>query len=227
MRGGRRRPCGQGRSGRVPGDGDATRIPPQLGGVGVHPCQRVGGVVMGGRPRILGGQAIADRDDRGAGVGDQAGADPVGGVEVAQHEAAAVVPDHDRSGFAVLRSRCRVDPSGQVPAGQPDHDVPRGHRRLVGSGAQLLSGRRQQPGVLGAERGDAERPLRRPFREVGGDGRLQGVLAHDFTAPWVSPVFQNRCSNRKPTITGSTAISAPTRTLVASVGSWMNCPLQL
>jgi hypothetical protein len=79
------------------------------------------GVVEGGGVFVFGGEAVVGRDDGQAGCGADVGADPVVGVEAADHVAAAVEVEDGRLG-------ARVDPAGDAGDGL----VVGGHSGRVG-----------------------------------------------------------------------------------------------
>ena len=82
-------------AGAVAADGDPGRVAPSSAALAT--AQRAGpGVFDGGGEGVLGGEPVVHREDRGpGGVGEEA-ADPVVGLEVADHPAAAVEIDEQR-----------------------------------------------------------------------------------------------------------------------------------
>ena len=92
------------------------RIAAELTRVLCRPQRHGVAVVDGSRIARFGRPAVIDRDDDGGRRVAQRPADPVVGVQVAQHEAAAVKENHRRDGL-IRRSRRPIDPDRDLSGG--------------------------------------------------------------------------------------------------------------
>jgi hypothetical protein len=147
---------GQVAAGAVAGHGQAVLGPAQGGRVGRRPQRGRVRVLDRGRPAVLGGQPVVDRDDHRRGGRGQGPAQRVVAVQGPHHPAAAVEEDHDRERRGALGG---VDPHRQLPGRPRDHLVgDRGHRHrrpVEGRGVLDVEG----PGL-----GDRLAVQRRPAR---------------------------------------------------------------
>ena len=102
--------------GRVAAHGDAGGVDVQLGGMVDHPHDRVERIVDRCREGVLGRQAVVDRHHGHPGLVGEGAALAVGGLEVADDEAAAVEPHEHRKGLVGRGAERAVHPDAEVAA---------------------------------------------------------------------------------------------------------------
>ena len=96
---------GQQAAGGIPAHRDAAGIHAQPGRVLEDPAQGGGGVVQRRGPFVFRRQAIIHRDDAKAAFMREQAAEPVMGVQIAHHKAAAMEIDQGRQRLAARRDR--------------------------------------------------------------------------------------------------------------------------
>ena len=161
--------CGQTTAGTVAGHRDPARIRPQLAGVLPGPAVGRVGVVGGGRCLVFGRQSVIHREHVHARVTTDQPARCVMGIEVAEHESAAVIKDHQRRGCATAGGP--IVPARDHTARARDRhrpDAADAHIWLVqGSGEFAITGAGRGDVIGGHQADHAQRAL-------GGQHHLQG-----------------------------------------------------
>jgi len=142
-------------------------------GVGAAPV--IGGqhVLQPLREPVLGRQAIVHREHRPSARRRQQRAERVGGLEVADHAAAHVRPDHQRR-LGILAGR-PVEPGADVAARARQDDRLPAHAGLRASGDQAEALGVDPPRLLGRQAGDRRRPA--GLRGHVLQARVQGAAA--------------------------------------------------
>ena len=120
----------------VTADREASRVDAEPFGVPGEEAQRGGAILDGGGKRVLGSQAVVDREHAAAGGGGDAATNAVVGVEVAEHPAATV--QEQEAGRGDLCGAA-IEPARYVPARPGDGERFDGGDRF-GRQLQLAAG---------------------------------------------------------------------------------------
>ena len=140
----------------------------ELVGVRSRPAQRAACILHGRRERVLGGQAIVNREHVDARVVAQQATDAIVRVEVAEHEPAAVEEDEQRvraasfGGRIVAGAQRHTGVDLQVADRADGHGLATEHRRQAPTFAPRVGGRHgvQRPLVTALEQRQHELHLR-------------------------------------------------------------------